>query len=108
MQKKPKFNIYTVQVLFVNPDKSVKRHRNWGYYRTYEEAEEVIVNNYTDIYENCYYNYGLVNEVPEGILARSTEHWYKADYDNMKDEHNPTVTKCEKPIPKNFGIGLDW
>ena len=102
--------IFTVQVLFVDDKGEVKRHRNWGYYTTYHEAERVIVDNITDIYENCYYNYGLINEVPPGILVmhKTKENWYKADYDRMRDEHNPTVYKCDKPIDKCFRIGLDY
>ena len=110
--------IFTVQVLAIDGKGQIKRHRNWGYYLKFKDAEEVIINNITDIYEAGYYNYGLVNEMPPGILVghEKKEHWYKAEYSAedidkegyIKLSANPVVTKCEKPIDKRSIIGLDW
>lgn len=110
--------IYTVQVLGIKDDGTIVRHRNWGWFQTKKEAEEIIINNITDIFERNYYNYALINEVPPGICIghMKPEHWYKAtykksDYDKkgyLKLQADPKVIPCNKPIDKRRIIGLDW
>lgn len=99
--------IYTVQVAFIEHG-LIERHRNWGFYNTFAEAEEVIMENITDIYENAYYNYGIINIAVPGIAVRYETNWYKVDYSKMVTSDIPLVTKCESPLPKGYCIRLDY
>jgi hypothetical protein len=120
MEAKPfdeNFRIYTVQVFGIDEKGEIKRSRNWGYFLDKELAREVILQNVTDIYEAGYYNYALLNEIPQGICIghKIKGTWYKADYhaEDIDDDgyiklgSNPIIYECEKPIPKNWIIGLD-
>lgn len=45
---------------------------NWGFYYSFEEAEEVVVNNWTDLYEGCY-NIMIIEELLPGITNNFEE-----------------------------------
>lgn len=86
--------------------------RTWGWYETFEEAEEAILNNYGDLFE-CSYNYACIEEVPPGVMVvAKVKQWYKATFDETKMEiehHYPEITKCEPPpyacSTVNFSMG---
>lgn len=109
--------IYTVQVMWIDKKGRIDTHRNWGWFETWTEADEVIRKNITDIFEKGYYNYALINEVPPGICVGhlKKEYWYEAkyrkkDFDKegyVKLRANPIVKPCEKPIDKRRIIMLD-
>lgn len=61
---------------------------NWGYKCSYEEAEHIILNNITDIHENCY-SYTVIEKIYPGIAPDGCVEWFfKWDKEN----------KCYKPI----------
>lgn len=63
---------------------------NWGYKYSYEEAEYIILNNITDIHENCY-DYAIIEEIYPGVAPDGCVEWFfKWDEDN----------RCYKPIRK--------
>ena len=68
--------------------------RCWGYYFTFNEAERVILNNDTDIFECGYYTYAVIEEIRPGLLIRQRgEWWYRYKRINSKDK----ISKCKKP-----------
>src|SRR5688572_30134097 len=80
----------------VNGNKYKLGDRTWGWFPTFEEAEEAILNNHTDIFE-CLYNYACVEEVPCGILTiNEIKQWYKAIFDTSKEPY-PQVKKSDPP-----------
>lgn len=109
--------IYAVQVFWIDKKEYISHRRTWGWYATYEEAEEVILKNITDIFEHGYYNYGMINEIPAGICVGhlKTEYWFSATYRKkdvksdgyLKLSAQPIVKPCLKPIDKRRIIMLD-
>jgi hypothetical protein len=70
------------------------RKRTWGWYEKFADAEEVVLLNQTDIFENGYYDMAVIEEMPEGVLAvEENSWWYRATY--TKD--SLTVEKTERP-----------
>jgi hypothetical protein len=74
---------------------SVGRSRCWGYFFNLEEAKKDVTNNYTDMAENNYYNFIVIEKIPSGILPCITGieiiQWYM---------YNPKIDKyedCETP-----------
>lgn len=66
---------------------------NWGYKYSYEEAEYIVLNNITDIYENCY-SYIIIKKIYPGIAPNSCVEWFfEWDKEN----------KCYKPVGKTPG-----
>lgn len=51
---------------------------NWGYEYSYEEAERIILNNITDIHENCY-EYTVIEKIYPGIVSDCIEWFFKWD-----------------------------
>lgn len=43
---------------------------NWGFYYSFEEAEKIVLNNWTDLYEGCY-NIMIIEELLPGIINNS-------------------------------------
>ncbi len=73
------------------------RKRTWGWYEKFEDAENVVVNNLTDIFERGYYDLAVIEEMPEGILTfAENEFWYRAIYQPEATE--PKVEKILKPF----------
>lgn len=87
--------------------------RTWGFVSSLKLAQDIVENNKTDLVE-FYYNWILIEEVLEGIPARTRQvQWYKASWklndsgnfaQDMRDAY-PTI-KIEKtdppPIYKNI------
>ena len=64
-----------------------------GYYETFEEAEDVVINNILDICEEGYYHYAVIEEVEPGIYTiPRTEIWYR--WDREKGQY---INLPEKP-----------
>jgi hypothetical protein len=105
--------IYTVTVFFIYEEK-IKRERQWGYFLALADAEKCIEENWGDIYECGYYNYAVIEELPEGICPKAKlEKWYKAEY--KKDWWKPgyekdsySITKTNKPefLEKVIGFSM--
>lgn len=76
--------------------------RVWGWFSSFEAAEDIVLNNRTDIFEFMY-NFACIEEVEEGILNHNeVKQWYRATFDAAKIDTGPypEVTKCE--VPKLF------
>ena len=82
-------NIFVVIVCYFNPKtKKLERTRTWGFYKDFETAQKCVLENWTDLYEMGYYNYALINEMPEGVcVSPVNKWWYEVVY----------VSRDEKP-----------
>lgn len=110
--------IFKVDVLNLNlnqkeTEKRFIRDRTWGYFFNFEDAQQSILENHTDMFENGYYNFGLISEIPQGICvspSKISQHWYIAKY--QKDTDKPTISlfhkskdiKSKAKDPLNLGI----
>lgn len=90
--------IYTVTTLFINEkEKQILRTRTWGFFLSLDKAEEAILNNFYDIFEQGYYNYVIVEEIKEGILGKCKKiAWYK-----LKNKEK-NILKIEKAKELSF------
>lgn len=52
---------------------------NWGYYYSYKEAEQAVLNNVADIFEGCY-DYTIIEEIYPGVTSECIEHYFKWSY----------------------------
>ena len=65
--------------------------RVWGWFEKFEDAVEVIEKNISDIWE-YYYEYAMIEEVPEGICALSRqEWWWKWEGKDIDGKYIPTT-----------------
>lgn len=83
------------------------RKRTWGYYLEFETAEQLVLRNATDMFEEEF-DCAVIEEVPDGLLTISkVKQWYRADY--SKSQELPTIYKMDAPIwakdVVNWGIG---
>lgn len=83
--------------------KEGKCPRTVGYVETFEEAEDIVLNNKYDIFEYTF-DYAVIENVPSGIYQYDQNpNWYKWNHDKECYE------KIEKPdFAKGFigwGIG---
>lgn len=77
-----------------------------GYFKSFEEAEQVVTNNYYDLWEAGCYPYVVIENIPEGV--------YKYDFHPLWFKYNET-TGLYEPIDYSpdfieqptvgFGIG---
>ena len=95
--------IFTVTTLR-SPDPSKMDERCVGYYLTLEDALECVENNYGDIFENGYYPWAIIEEMPPHLYPHPVSfQWFKWDRQEKK-----YVACC---IPEglqntsNYGIG---
>ena len=101
--------IYLITVLTSVGD--IKK-RTWGWYPEFEDAEKVILENQTDIFES-YYDLAVIEKVPCGVIAIAEDTWwYKVVYDRVYDRLNTflveKIDKIEKPqrFENNFNFGM--
>lgn len=102
LKGKEKQSIFTITTL---KDDLPSRARCVGFYFSHKDAEEVIINNACDIFEEGYYPYCVIEELREGIyFFPRNETWYEWNLDS-----NGYVKINEKPKRFNqiacFGIG---
>ena len=91
--------ITTVQI----KDEQLGYTRCIGYFKTFEKAEYIVLNNVGDI-EETIYNYCVIENIPDGIYQHDQNaKWYK--FNDLDEVYRP----CEKPKELNhligFGIG---
>lgn len=84
-------------------DGEQKDSRCIGYFKQFEEAEYIVLNNVGDI-EETIYNYCVIENIPEGIYQYDQNaKWYK--FNDLDEVYKP----CKKPKELNhfvgFGIG---
>lgn len=91
------------------PEKHMRRDRTWAWFSKFEDAEEAVLRNAADMFEENYYNYAVIEEVEEGFTwPAKVRGWYFAEYE--KDtEARPKVSKVSAPEWSesicNWGIG---
>ena len=75
--------VFTVGVIEkIDIAKSIKRCV--GYFKSFEEAEDVVKNNITDIY-SCLYEYAVIEEFSDGLYPKAKSiHFYKYDEETNK------------------------
>ena len=98
--------IYMVTVMLYKNDSTVD-YRTWAWYTDVNKALNSVETNMGDMFESTY-NYALVEEIEEGMPARSKViQWYKAVY--KKGINFPRVVKIKEPKQFkrqcNFSIG---
>src|SRR5271154_3764287 len=83
--------IFTVTTLHENEplpilEKIARHQRIWGYYFDFDAAENAILTNYSDLFEEGYYNHAVIERVQPGICTAPAEQmqWYFADYSEVK------------------------
>lgn len=108
--ERPLDKIYTVWVGCLNKDGTRYKlgTRTWAWFKTFEEAEHIIINNIIDICEYSY-NYACVEEVCSGMFGDTKViQWYRStfDKDKMKDGPYPEVIKCEEPPMYKMILGI--
>ena len=78
--------------------------RNVGWYNDLQEADKVLLNNYGDVYEDGYYPYAIIEQVPQGLYPIcETALFYRWDKDKKR------YIQIEKPEELkhiiNYSIG---
>ena len=62
-----------------------------GYFKTFEEAENVVLNNICDIWETCY-DYVVIENIKDGIYRYDDNpKWYTWNYDEQKYEKTEKI-----------------
>lgn len=89
-------------------DEKIKDDRTWGWFNSFKKAEDIVLKNQTDIFE-YYYNYAVIEKVPEGVLQTNEQiQWYAVAY-NKNYANEVIVTKIDCPDMFknifNFSIG---
>ena len=95
-------SIFTITTL---KDRIPNKARCVGFYFKQKDAEEAVINNTNDIFEEGYYPYCVIEEVQEGIyFFPRNEIWYKW---NLKtNSYKKINTKPKRfSIIVCFGIG---
>lgn len=78
--------------------------RCWGYEESFDEAEEAVINNYSDLSE-CFYQWAIIEEHMMGYFAMPTGkyQWFHWNVDKDKFE------RCDRPTWSkhicSWGIG---
>jgi hypothetical protein len=74
------------------------RSRTWGFFDDFNEAEQAVIHNDTDIYE-CEYEYAVLEEHHMGVIAHGTGNmfWYK---------YNRGTEKYEKIDPPEWSLNV--
>ena len=74
-------SIYKIDVLTLDfngktINELILRQRTWGFYHDLETAQQCVLENWTDIFENNYYNFALISEMPTGVCVSPTKQWW--------------------------------
>lgn len=79
--------------MIIGMDTSDGAKIRWGYYPSLEEAEKVVFNNYTDIYETCY-DIVIIERICPGIIPITMDWFYKWNKENECYERISTPIEC--------------
>lgn len=78
----------------------LKDSRCIGYFKSFKEAEHIVINNIGDI-EETIYNYCVIENIPEGIYEYDQNaKWYK--FNDLDEVYKP----CEKPKELDKYVGF--
>lgn len=73
-----------------------RRSRTWAWFARFADAERVVLDNETDVFEHGHYNMAVVERYDEGLLTvPDFEAWYVVT--DGADSMSPTVRRIEKP-----------
>lgn len=62
-----------------------------GYFKTFEEAEHVVLDNVCDIWETCY-NFVVIENIKEGLYQYDYDaKWYEWNYDKKRYEKTDKI-----------------
>lgn len=73
--------------------------RSPGFYYTFEDTEDSVINNVCDIWETCY-TYAQITKMHPGMYGYEGENWYykynieSGKYEKMNDVESPFVHIC--------------
>ena len=72
------------------------RERRWGFYLDFNTALDCVKENWTDIYENGYYNYVVITEEHSGITSyhQRKEWWFKVKHKENDLYDIDFIEKC--------------
>lgn len=98
-------NIFILTVFYlIDPQKPATHTRSWGWFPSFELAEDTVMTNDGDIYEDGYYNLAVIEEVSWGSLAMSEpRQWYRVEH---KGDANYVITKIDVPEVYERAIGF--
>ena len=77
--------------------------RCWGYYPNWEDANEVVHNNMTDLWEYTY-DYAVIEEIKPGISSYAYPRWFYK-YNQETNKYNMIEEPEELKHFCNFGVG---
>lgn len=84
-----------------------KRIRCWGWFKDEKDAERCIMENWTDIYENGYYNLAIIEphkQGPIGLVHRK-DRWFDIGY---IDGHTYNIKEIQKPARFGNIVGFSY
>ena len=82
IKKKEGVKMYFITTLRVL-DKVIDDYRTVGYFSSYRDAYDRVINNTCDIFEDGFYNYAVITFIEEGLYANSVEQqWFKMTRNN--------------------------
>lgn len=95
--------MFFISTVRLNPDQfgDSWKFRCHGYYADEDKAFKAVFENWGDIQE-CYYEYAVIEYVPEGIYSQTgdePQHWFKW-HDKLKG-----WLPCETPDPFKRTVG---
>jgi len=70
-------SIFTITVFNWQKGCEIPDHRTWGWFPTFEEAEEYTKSGPNIMFKNDTYHWALIEEVPEGVISIAENRtWY--------------------------------
>ena len=83
--------------------------RTWGFYKSKKTAFRAVQENWTDMNENGYYPWVVIEEVHEGLLDVPLKVWW-FEQDRVLDKEKDWYYTTYKPIePPEFSKGIcNW
>ena len=84
-------------------DTSIDDTRCVGYFKTFKEAEDIVLNNTCDIWETCY-DLVIIENIPEGLYQYDLDaKWYKW---NDKDKQYEKLDTKPKMYESQIGFAI--
>jgi hypothetical protein len=83
-----------------------KRSRCWGWWAEEKDAEACIAENWTDIYENGYYNLAVIEPMKQGPCGyvHRKDRWFKVGY----REDGYDIEEIPKPLRLKQVVGWSY
>jgi hypothetical protein len=96
-EERPGGVIYTLTVIEKTPGShtAVRDHRTWLWVASLEQAERLMVDVREWLFESGFYEYAVIEEVPEGFGIARAKAWYRASV--SEDGESVSVDKSVAP-----------